>query len=262
VYTGLLNGQIVRINTTTDEVVTIIQVGEETNETICNNFGPNKHAHKSCGRPLGLRFSPINSNNLYFVDAYYGLFKLDVKQRIKKLLLSSSDAKLNIPMKMVNDLDIDGDLIYLIDSSYEREVNEAIEEAIEGQARGRLFVYNQLTDILEFLAGGFMFPNGLQLMPNKKEILINECSSSRIIKYHIDGDKRGTREVFIEMPGLGDTIRMTEYETLLVPIAAARRLKYLSITDLLSEYSMLRNFLGTVFFRKRIFLNIKYQIIL
>jgi len=68
--------------------------------------------------------------------------------------------------------------------------------------------------------------------------------------------------VFIEMPGLGDTIRMTEYETLLFPIAAARRSKYLSITDLLSEYSMLRNFLGTVFFRKRIFLNIKYQIIL
>ena len=249
-YTGLLNGQIVRINpnTTTDEVVKVIQTGDETDETICNDYGPNKHAHKSCGLPLGLRFSPNYPDVLYFVDAYYGLFKLDIKQGIKKLVLSSSDSRLDMPMKMVNDLDIDGDLIYLIDSSYVREVNEAVEEAIEGQARGRLFVYNELTDTLEFLAGGFMFPNGLQLMPNKKEILINECSSSRIIKYHVGGDKKGLREVFFEMPGLGDTIRMTEDETLLVPIAVARRSKYLSIADLLSDYPMIKNFLGKVKF--------------
>jgi len=251
-YTGLLNGQIVRINTTTDEVVKVVQAGDETDEAICNDYGPNIHAHRSCGRPLGLRFSPHDPNVLYFVDAYYGLFKLDVKLGIKKLILSSSDSRLGMPMKMVNDLDIDGDLIYLIDSSYVREVNEAVEEAIEGQARGRLFVYNEMTDSLEFLAGGFLFPNGLQLLPNKREILINECSSSRIIKYHVAGDRKGLREVFAELPGLGDTIRMTDNETLLVPIAAARRSKYLSVADLFSNYPMVRNFLGKVkIFRER-----------
>ena len=253
-YTGLLNGQIVRINTTTDEVVKVVQAGDETDEAICNDYGPNIHAHRSCGRPLGLRFSPNNPNVLYFVDAYYGLFKLDVKLGIKDLLLSSSDSRLGMPMKMVNDLDIDGDLIYLIDSSYVREVNEAVEEAIEGQARGRLFVYNEMTNTLEFLAGGFLFPNGLQLLPNKKEILINECSSSRIIKYHVGGDKKGLREIFAELPGLGDTIRMTDNETLLVPIAAVRRSKYLSVADLFNNYPMARNFLGKVnVFRENFF---------
>ena len=85
-------------------------------------------------------------------------------------------------MKMVNDLDIDGDLIYFIDSSYVREINEALEEAIESQPRGRLFVYNEATGVLDILLANLYFPNGVQLMQNKNEILINECSMSRIIK--------------------------------------------------------------------------------
>ena len=85
-------------------------------------------------------------------------------------------------MLMVNDLDLDGDLIYFIDSSYEREINEAIEEFIEALPRGRLFSYNEKTDKLEFLLENLYFPNGLQLLPSKDAILINECSMARIIK--------------------------------------------------------------------------------
>ena len=85
-------------------------------------------------------------------------------------------------MKLVNDLDIDGDVIYFIDSSYEREVNEAIEEHIEALARGRLFSFNEKTNKLELLLENLYFPNGLQLTPNKDALLINENSMSRILK--------------------------------------------------------------------------------
>lgn len=83
---------------------------------------------------------------------------------------------------MINDLDIDGNLIYFIDSSDVREVNEAVDEAFEAQPRGRLFCFNELKNELTLLTSGLFFPNGLQLTPNKEEILINECSASRILK--------------------------------------------------------------------------------
>ena len=86
---------------------------------------------------------------------------------------------------MVNDLDIDGDIIYLIDSSYGRDINEALDECIECQPRGRLFSFNERTNKLEQLLDGLYFPNGLQLMPNKEAILINECSTGKITKYKI-----------------------------------------------------------------------------
>lgn len=86
------------------------------------------------------------------------------------------------PMKLVNDLDLDGDIIYFIDSSYERDINEAIEEHMEALPRGRLFSYNEKTDKIEFLLENLYFPNGLQLLPTKEAILINENSMSRIIK--------------------------------------------------------------------------------
>ena len=55
-------------------------MGLETDESICNDYGTNIHAHESCGRPLGLRFKTDNPDFLYFVDAYYGLLKIDLKQ--------------------------------------------------------------------------------------------------------------------------------------------------------------------------------------
>jgi sugar lactone lactonase YvrE len=85
-------------------------------------------------------------------------------------------------MKFGNDMDISGDLVYFIDSSYERDVNEAIEEHIEAQPRGRFFSFDSKTDQLTILLADLYFPNGLELGPNKDYALINENSAARIIK--------------------------------------------------------------------------------
>ena len=86
---------------------------------------------------------------------------------------------------MVNDLDLDGDVIYFVDSSDVREVNEAVDDVVEAQPRGRLFYFNEITNDLRLLISDLFFPNGLQLTPNKEEILINECSVSRISKWFL-----------------------------------------------------------------------------
>ncbi len=37
-YTGLMNGQIVRINLQTQEITKIVQIGNESNETVCSEY--------------------------------------------------------------------------------------------------------------------------------------------------------------------------------------------------------------------------------
>lgn len=180
-YTGLMNGQIVRFKKGSTEFETITQIGDEKNTTLCNDYGANIHSHEKCGRPLGIR---LVGGDLLIADSYFGLFKVNIQTGQKSLILSSTDKRFGAkPLKLVNDLDMDGDIIYFIDSSYAREVNEAIEEIIESQPRGRLFQYDLKTDKLDLLAENLYFPNGLQLMPDKQNILINECSMARIIKY-------------------------------------------------------------------------------
>jgi adipocyte plasma membrane-associated protein len=151
-------------------------------------------------------------------------------------------------MKLLNDLDFDGDFIYFIDSSYERTVNEAAEEHLEIQPRGRLFRINEKTNELEFILDNLYFPNGLQLTPDKKVALINENSMSRILKYHLSGDKKGRREVFADIPGAGDTIRLSSKNTLLVPFVSVRNPNTLSLMDTLSTHPWIRTALFMVNF--------------
>jgi len=58
--------------------------------------------------------------------------------------------------------------------------------------------------------------------------------------------KKGSREVFIELPGFGDTIRLTDKKTLMVPLAATRASKFTSLLDLTGKYPFIRHFLGYV----------------
>ena len=98
-------------------------------------------------------------------------------------MLNANDPRFgDKPLKFTNDLDNDGDKIYFVDSSYDRDVNGAIEEHVEAQPRGRLFCYNQANDTLELLRDGLFYPNGLQLSPSKDYVLVNENTMARIVK--------------------------------------------------------------------------------
>ena len=83
---------------------------------------------------------------------------------------------------LIDDLDLHDDVIYFIDSSYKRGIDEVVEEHLEAQPRGRLFSYNEKTDKLELLGEKLYFPNGIQLSPYKDYLLINENTMSRIIR--------------------------------------------------------------------------------
>jgi hypothetical protein len=71
-------------------------------------------------------------------------------------------------------------------------------------------------------------------------------SSIIFSRYYLTGEKKGSREVFIELPGFGDTIRLTDKKTLMVPLAAARASKFTSLLDLTGKYPFIRHLLGYV----------------
>lgn len=143
-----------------------------------------KEPHKKCGSPLGIRFHPNNPDLLYVADAFYGVVKVDVKKGTKKSVIAWNDHRFGEAiMRLCDDLEIDGDVIYFVDSSYEYNINEYLDDVLEALPRGRLFSYNERTNELECLAENLYFPNGLQLMPSKTEILVNECTVSRVLKY-------------------------------------------------------------------------------
>ena len=90
------------------------------------------------------------------------------------------------------------------------------------------------------------------------------------------GNKKGTKEVFADLPGFSDNIRLTQHGTLLVPFAALR--SSTSVLDLFGTYPQLRSILGTVrtffilivlifffclniFFSHNKFLNLEYLVL-
>jgi sugar lactone lactonase YvrE len=83
---------------------------------------------------------------------------------------------------LLNDIDLDGDMIYFIDSSSKNNVNNAVLDILESFPLGRLFSFNEKSNELKLVKSQLYFPNGLQILPNKEAILVNECSAATITK--------------------------------------------------------------------------------
>lgn len=78
-----------------------------------------------CGRPLGLKFD--SKGALYVCDAYYGIFKVDVKSGKYETIVNSDEPIEGKKPMITNFLDIakNGDL-YWSDSSNEFSVEDGV----------------------------------------------------------------------------------------------------------------------------------------
>ena len=104
----------------------------------------------------------------------------------KTLILSSNNTQFgSCQPRLLNDLDVDGDAIYFVDTSYLRSAAEALQEIGEAQPRGRLFKFTQSTSKVELLLDNLYFPNGITLTPQKDALLISEMTKTRITRYFL-----------------------------------------------------------------------------
>lgn len=153
------------------------------------------------GRPLGIQFD--SQKNLIIADAYKGLLSLSPDGKLSVLVSEFNGVRL----KFTDDLDISKDgKIYFSDASiYEQK--EYLFDLLESRPHGRVFVYDPKTKTTELLLDNLYFANGIALSKKEDFLLVNETYRYRISRYWLKGNKKGTREVFIDnLPGFPDNI--------------------------------------------------------
>ncbi|XP_060536494.1 adipocyte plasma membrane-associated protein Hemomucin-like [Cylas formicarius] len=170
-----------------------------------------------CGRPLGI---DVDKNGyLYAADAYYGLFKVDIKTGGKEQIVSPLQEINGKTPKLFNSVAVasNGD-IYWSDSSSDFKLENGI-YVLLADPSGRLIRYDAKTKQNTVLIDNIHFANGVSLSDDEEFILIAETARSRIHRYYLKGPKKGTHDIFIDgLPGVPDNITPDGKGGFLVPL--------------------------------------------
>ncbi|KYN02964.1 PREDICTED: adipocyte plasma membrane-associated protein-like [Cyphomyrmex costatus] len=193
-YTGVHGGYVLRIEE--DDIVPIVKFGKK-----CDGIWQ----EQKCGRPLGLKFD--EKGNLYVVDAYYGIFKVNVATGEYTNIVNVTkpiDGKVS---RIPNSIDIakNGDM-YWTDSSTDFALNDLVMTFLMNPS-GRLIRYNAAKKENEVLIRNLAFANGVVLSDDESFVIVTETVRNRIMKYNLKGPKAGQHEIFIDgLPGAPDNI--------------------------------------------------------
>ena len=184
-YTGLENGNIVRIRTDG-----------------AGGTGSYEPYANTQGRPLGMAFDQYG--NLIVCDAKKGLLAVTPDGKIQVL----ADRLNGTPFKFLDDLDIAKDgTIYFSDASQRFGYEQYALDILEGRATGRLLALDPRTMQVSVKLDGLNFANGVALGPDEEFVLVNETGAARIARYWLKGPKAGQRDVFIaNLPGYPDNL--------------------------------------------------------
>ena len=181
IYGGTADGRIVRIDPDTEVVSTFAQTG---------------------GRPLGMMFD--DDDNLIVCDAFQGLLSIDTDGQIE-VLATEADG---LPFRFTNDLDIASDgTIYFTDASHRFTQPQYLYDLLESRPHGRFMRYDPDTKAVEVLADDLYFANGVAISDDDSFVLINETYRYRIRRHWLEGDRRGSTEIFVDnLPGFPDNL--------------------------------------------------------
>ncbi|KAI3788332.1 hypothetical protein L2E82_01093 [Cichorium intybus] len=201
-YTGVSDGRIIkwlpRERRWTDFAIT------SPNREGCG--GP-KLEH-TCGRPLDLKFNKRNGE-LLIADAYFGLLTVGPNGGLAKSLVSKVEGR---SLMFTNSLDIDhtNGIIYFTDSSQRYTRRDHMLVILTNDKTGRLLKYDLESTKVTVLVHNFTFPNGVALSQDGNFLLVAETTNCRITRFWLKTRKAGTLEVFADLPGYPDNIKVNE----------------------------------------------------
>ncbi|KAF5189326.1 Strictosidine synthase, partial [Thalictrum thalictroides] len=161
-----------------------------------------------CGRPLGLQFNK-RTCELYIADAYFGLMKVGRNGGVATQLASSAEGR---PFRFTNALDIDQEtgVVYFTDSSTRFQRRDHLRIAANGDSTGRLMTYDPVSRKVTVLLKGLSFANGVALSKDRDYVLVAETSRQLIQRYWLKGLQATTHEVFAQVPGSPDNIKIND----------------------------------------------------
>ncbi|KAJ0809014.1 putative strictosidine synthase transcription factor WD40-like family [Helianthus annuus] len=163
---------------------------------------------EKCGRPLGLKFHK-SSGILYVADAYFGLLELGPNGGLATSLVSKVQG---LPLKFTNGIDIDytNGFIYFTDSSQRYTRREHMLVTLTGDKTGSLLKYNIESKDVTVVLHNLTFPNGVALSKDGNFLLVAETTNCRILRLWLKTPKAGRLEVFADLPGYPDNIKINE----------------------------------------------------
>ncbi|CAI5534592.1 unnamed protein product [Closterium sp. Naga37s-1] len=200
---------------------------------------PNLAMEHVCGRPLGLRFHPV-TGELYFADAYFGVFKVGRHGGLAQPVVTRVDGR---PLLFANDLDIaasdENGTLYFTDTSTRFHRRNFFVAIMEGWSDGRLMKVDLATGEVEVLARNLAFANGVALSKDQSFLIVCETTKARCMRYWIKGPKAGSTELFLDLPGLPDNVRLNPRGRFWIALHAKRGI----VIDVLATRPWLRHIL-------------------
>ncbi|XP_050354032.1 adipocyte plasma membrane-associated protein Hemomucin [Nymphalis io] len=197
VYTTLATGEIVKLSSG-GHVTFVTKIGDPCTGLVQEHI---------CGRPLGFVIDEKNKL-MYVADAYHGIWKVNLVTDKKQLLVSPRVPISGRTPKIFNSVALgqNGDL-YWTDSSSDYQLKDGV-FSLFSDPGGRLFHYNSAKNESKVLLDDLWFANGVVTSPDNQFVLVAETSRFRIMKYYLNGPKKGKSEVFVAgLPGIPDNIR-------------------------------------------------------
>ena len=161
------------------------------------------------GRPLGIDFD--GNGNLIVADAFRGLLSIAPDGTITELATTAD----GVPIRFADDVDVAANgKIYFSDASTKfgaKESGGAYEASLldlmEHGGHGRLLVYDPATGVAKTLLDGLNFANGVAVSHDQSYVLVNETGGYRVIRFWIEGPKKGKSETLIgSLPSFPDNI--------------------------------------------------------
>jgi len=161
------------------------------------------------GRPLGIDFD--SKGNLIVADAFRGLLSIASNGTITELATTAD----GVPIRFADDVDMAANgKIYFSDASTKFGAKESggtyeasLLDLMEHGGHGRLLVYDPATGVAKTLLDGLNFANGVAVSHDQSYVLVNETGGYRVIRFWIEGPKKGKSETLIgSLPSFPDNI--------------------------------------------------------
>ncbi|XP_006649792.1 protein STRICTOSIDINE SYNTHASE-LIKE 13 [Oryza brachyantha] len=210
-YAGLADGRVVRWMGEETGWETFAVTSPGWSEQVCANGveSTTKKQHeveRQCGRPLGLRFHR-DTGELYVADAYYGLMAVGPNGGVATSVARQVGGN---PINFANDLDIHRNgSVFFTDTSMRYSRKDHLNVLLEGEGTGRLLRYDPETNAVHVVLSGLVFPNGVQISDDQRFLLFSETTNCRIMRYWLEGPRAGQVEVFADLPGFPDNVRLS-----------------------------------------------------
>lgn len=186
-YTGSIGGNIYRISNNGAQIDLLVNI-------------------RADGRPLGIRVDTDDDNLLHVLDAFVGIYTINIKSKSISLMYNMTDDTIDHGRQMlfIDDFVKVGNKLYITDSMAGFTESSAFLAVISYDTSGRVIEFDTVTKKVTELSTGIAFPNGIELTDDG-DLLVVELTRHTLWRVNIKEKRRV--KVIDNLPGWADNIR-------------------------------------------------------